>query len=92
MVDVSLSSIDNETARQRIVAEILPALKGAGVTIHTVALSKNADLELMELLAAATGGLSAVAETAEDLSRIFVQAFDAAAPNEHLTSSYLLEG
>ena len=84
MVDVSLSTTDNETARQRIVAEILPALKDAGVTIHTVALSQNADLELMELLAAETGGFSAVAETAEDLSRIFVQAFDAAAPAEQL--------
>ncbi|MEH6910006.1 MAG: vWA domain-containing protein [Oceanicoccus sp.] len=84
MVDVSPSSIDNDRARQRIIADILPVLKDAGVTIHTVALSQNADSELMELLAAETGGLAAVAETADDLSRIFVQAFDAAAPAEQL--------
>lgn len=84
MVDVSASSTDNDRARQRIISDILPALKEAGVTIHTVALSQNADWELMELLAAETDGLAAVAETADDLSRIFVQAFDAAAPAEQL--------
>jgi uncharacterized protein (TIGR03503 family) len=84
MVDVSPSSTDNDKARQRIISKILPVLKSAGVTIHTVALSQNADWELMELLAAETGGLAAVAETADDLSRIFVQAFDAAAPAEQL--------
>ena len=84
MVDVSASPEENSLARQRIIAEILPKLKEAGVTIHTIALSKNADRELMELLAAQTNGLAATAETAEDLSRIFVQAFDAAVPAEQL--------
>ncbi len=84
MVDVSKSAEENQRARQRIIDVILPKLRDAGVTIHTVALSQNADQELMERLAVETDGLAAVAQTAEDLTNIFVQAFDAAAPAEQL--------
>ena len=84
MVDVSKSPQENTQARQRIIDEVLPALRDAGVTIHTVALSRNADKELMERLAVETNGLSAVAEKAEDLTDIFLQAFDAAAPAEQV--------
>ena len=82
MVDVSESADENRQARQRLIDVILPGLRDAGVTIHTVALSQNADQQLMERLAVETDGLAAIAETAEDLSKIFVQAFDAAAPAE----------
>lgn len=84
MVDVSRDSAENQRARQKIIDEILPRLRAAGVTVHTVALSQNADRDLMEKLAIQTGGLAAVAETAEDLTEIFLQAFDAAAPAEEL--------
>ncbi|MFA7553631.1 MAG: vWA domain-containing protein [Spongiibacteraceae bacterium] len=84
MVDISKSAADNDRARERVINDLLPKLRKAGVTIHTVALSKNADQELMERLAVETGGLAAVAETADDLARIFLQAFDAAAPAEQL--------
>ncbi len=84
MVDISHSEEVNSRARQKILKEILPKLRQAGVTIHTVALSKNADWELMERLAVETNGLAAVAETAEDLTQIFLQAFDAAAPAEQV--------
>ncbi len=84
MVDVSKNPDENIAARQRIIDEILPGLKTAGIIVHTVALSKNADSELMERLAIETGGLAAIAETADDLTRIFLQAFDAAAPAEEV--------
>ncbi|MEE8059265.1 MAG: vWA domain-containing protein [Pseudomonadales bacterium] len=84
MVDISKSPADNAQSRHRIIDQILPTLSEAGVTIHTVALSKNADWELMERLAVETNGLAAVAETADDLTRIFLQAFDAAAPAEQV--------
>ena len=84
MVDVSKSADDNARARRQIIEQILPALRQAGVSVHTVALSKNADWELLERLAVETNGLAAIAETAEDLTRIFLQAFDAAAPAEQL--------
>lgn len=84
MVDISKSKAENEAARQRLLTEILPRLRQSGVTVHTVALSKSADRELMERLAADTGGLFAVAESAEQLKRVFLQAFDAAAPAEQV--------
>ena len=84
MVDVSKSPAENAQARSQVIDEILPRLRAAGVTVHTVALSQNADQELMERLAVETGGLAAVAETAEDLTNIFLQAFDAAVPAEQV--------
>ena len=84
MVDISDSESENQQARQRIMEQILPVIKNAGMTIHTVALSQNADQQLMEFLASETNGIAAVAENADDLSRIFLQAFDAAAPSEEV--------
>lgn len=84
MVDISKSAKENAAARDEILKQILPKLRDAGFTIHTVALSKNADKELMERLAVETGGLTAVANSAEDLTQIFLQAFDAAAPAEQV--------
>ncbi len=87
MVDISKSKAENETARQRLLTEILPKLRQSGIIVHTVALSKSADRELMERIAADTGGLFVVAETADQLKRIFLQAFDAAAPAEQVPLS-----
>ena len=84
MVDVSKSLEENAQARERVLTEILPRLRAAGVTVHTVALSANADTELMERLALDTNGLSSVAASADDLMAIFLRAFDAAAPAEQL--------
>lgn len=87
MVDISKSEAENVAARQRLLEEILPRLKQAGVVVQTIALSKSADRELMERLAADTGGLFATAESAEELNRIFLQAFDASAPAEQVPLS-----
>jgi uncharacterized protein (TIGR03503 family) len=87
MVDISKSEAENAAARQRLLEEILPRLKQAGVVVQTIALSKSADRELMERLAADTGGLFATAESAEELNRIFLQAFDASAPAEQVPLS-----
>lgn len=84
MVDISKSKAENEAARQRLLTDILPRLRQSGIVVHTVALSKSADRELMERLAADTGGLFAVAESAEQLKQVFLQAFDAAAPAEQV--------
>lgn len=84
MVDISKSKAENEAARQRLLNEILPRLRQSGVIVHTVALSKSADRDLMERIAADTGGLFAIAETADQLKRIFLQAFDAAVPAEQV--------
>jgi uncharacterized protein (TIGR03503 family) len=84
VVDISKSAAENAAARQRLLNEILPRLRQANIVVHTVALSKFADHELLERLAADTGGLFALAETADALNRIFVQALDASAPAEQV--------
>ena len=84
MVDVSKDPEENDRARDKLLNKILPQLKQEGITIHSVALSQNADIDLMDQLAIETNGLSAVAESADDLTRIFLQAFDAAVPAEQL--------
>ncbi|MDX1754907.1 MAG: VWA domain-containing protein [Marinobacter sp.] len=83
-VDVSAQAPDNERERQRILEEVLPGLEQAGATVHTVALSDNADLALLEAFADRTGGSYNFAETAEDLNRVFLRALNAAAPQDQL--------
>ncbi len=84
VVDISKNPADNAAARKRLLEQLLPALRERGVKIHAVALSKSADLALLERLAVDTGGLFAVADTAEELNQVFLRAFDAAAPAEQV--------
>ncbi len=82
MVDVSRDNDVNRKEWRRIVDEIIPKYQRAGYTIHTIALSDNADKALMDKLALATDGISAVAKNADDLMKAFLQAFNKAAPAE----------
>jgi uncharacterized protein (TIGR03503 family) len=84
VVDISKSPEENAREKTRILTQILPEYIKKGVTIHTVALSHNADKQLMERLAIDTGGIAAVAENADDLMKIFLRAFDDAAPAEQV--------
>lgn len=84
VVDVSKDPQVNKKEWRRIVDEVIPKLKSAGVTVHTVALSENADKNLLEKIALATNGTVAVANSAEDLMSIFLKAFDVAAPAQQV--------
>ncbi len=84
VVDIDKSPSINERERQRILDDVLPSLQEAGVVVHTIALSTNADVDLLEQLSEQTDGLFAVAEDASDLNRIFLQAFDQAAPADRV--------
>lgn len=75
---------ENDESRDSIQLDLLPKLKKAGYTIHTVALSDNADKDLMLKLAQRTGGLAAVANNAEELMQLFMQALDRTAPSEQV--------
>jgi uncharacterized protein (TIGR03503 family) len=80
VVDISKNPAENEAEWRRIVDKVLPELKEAGYKVHAVALSDEADKNLLEKLALATDGTFAVAKTADDLMKIFLQAFDQAVP------------
>ncbi|GAB1269341.1 hypothetical protein NBRC116493_25940 [Aurantivibrio infirmus] len=84
MVDISREPEENLAEWRRIVDEVLPSLKEAGFRIHTIALSEKADVELLNKLSVSTDGVSAVANTADELVKIFVEALDSAAPAEQL--------
>ncbi|MDG2035045.1 MAG: VWA domain-containing protein, partial [Pseudomonadales bacterium] len=82
VVDIAKDPEANEQERQRIFQALLPRYQAAGIAIHAVALSTNADVDLLEHLAIETGGIFAVAEDAEDLNRIFLRAFDQSSPSD----------
>ena len=84
MVDIDKQPEVNQREWRRIVDEVLPKLKEAGFTIHTIALSDNADTNLLNKLSIDTDGITEVAHSAEDLMKIFLKAFDVAAPAEQV--------
>jgi uncharacterized protein (TIGR03503 family) len=76
MVDISKDKQKNAASKQRILKKILPRLKVHQVTVHTIALSKNADHELMQQLADQTGGWYEQTESAEALQKVFLRIFE----------------
>lgn len=84
MVDIDKDPEKNQKEWRRLVDEVLPRLQQSGYKVHTVALSENADTALMDKLALGTDGLSEVANSADDLMKIFLRIFDQAAPSEQV--------
>ena len=76
VVDVSKDPRKNKSSRERILKQILPKLKKAGVKIHTIALSKNTDEELLRTLSMATDGGFAQVDSADELERVFLRLFE----------------
>lgn len=75
-VDVSKNAAESAASRQRIIEETLPRLKKAGVEVHTVALSDDADHKLLETISIATGGSYLRASEASTLNRLFLKLFE----------------
>jgi uncharacterized protein (TIGR03503 family) len=84
MVDIDRDPAVNAKERSRILDKILPMYQDAGYTLHTISLSDKADKKLMDRLALATNGQSAVAKSADELMNVFLQVFDQAVPSEEL--------
>ncbi|MEJ2466624.1 MAG: VWA domain-containing protein [Candidatus Thiodiazotropha sp.] len=76
MVDISRDKRKSQASRDRILDAILPRLNSLGATVHTIALSKNADHELMRQLAEDTGGWSEQVENADQLQKVFLRIFE----------------
>jgi hypothetical protein len=84
MVDLSDDPAVNAAERQRILGPLLDRLTQRGATLHTVALSEEADLTMLEALAAETGGHFSLASSAEGLNRAFLKALNAAVPQDQI--------
>ncbi len=76
VVDVSKDKRKNAASRERILKRILPRLKKAGVKIHTIALSKSTDEELLRTLSMATDGGFVQVDSADELERMFLRLFE----------------
>jgi len=76
MVDIDKDTRLNEQSRRRVLDELLPRLESADVTIHSIALSENADAELLNTLSGATKGAFEQVNSAEQLQRIFLKLFE----------------
>lgn len=76
VIDVSENDVEDEQSKQRILQQQLPRLENADVTIHTIALSKNVDFELLYALAGATKGSFEQVDSAEALQKLFLRIFE----------------
>ena len=76
VVDVSKEPGASATSRDRIIKQLLPAIKSSGATIHALALSDRADHELLKQLANGTDGWYQKVETADELQRVFLRIFE----------------
>lgn len=79
-VDVSESPLANANAAKTLLAKLAPELGLTGIPVHTIALSQEADWEFLRSLAAQTSGLAEKAETAGELTEIFLQSLEMVAP------------
>jgi len=82
LVDVSTNADTNKISRQRILDDIVPRLKKANVSVHTVALSDMADHALLRSISLATDGWYEQADTADELQRVFLHLFEKAAKRD----------
>ena len=82
-IDISDEERANAASRARVTRELLAELKRAGIRLHTIALSAEADAAFLRQVAIATGGSHGAASEAGDLSRFFLTFLDhATAPLE----------
>ncbi len=75
MVDVSKDIMQSAESRARIMSEQIPLLQQAGVKVQTIALSNEADADLLDKLAFDTQGWSETAQSADQLQKVFFRIF-----------------
>tara|TARA_R110002110_G_scaffold107320_2_gene268469 strand:- start:39017 stop:40528 length:1512 start_codon:yes stop_codon:yes gene_type:complete len=80
-VDVSPSPMANAAAARDLLADTAPDLGATGIPVHTIALSDEADWTFLRALADTTAGIAEKAETAAELTGIFVQSLEMVAPS-----------
>jgi hypothetical protein len=76
MIDLSPSrgakpAVD-DASRRRLLDELAPTLAQRGVLVHAIAFSDEADLDLVERLSRATGGLPALVQSPDSLLGAFL--------------------
>lgn len=80
----TVRAAENQKSRDHLLRTLVPKLNKAGYTIHTLALSDEADHDLMATMAQRTGGLHAIAYEAKDLMPLLLQIMNRLAPSEEV--------
>lgn len=84
VVDISKDIMVSADSRERILSEWIPKLQQQNIKVETIALSDQADKELLDKLAFDTGGWTETAQSAEQLQRAFLKMVQKAAPKDTL--------
>ncbi|PLW82219.1 hypothetical protein CWI75_10585 [Kineobactrum sediminis] len=79
-VDVSASPMANAAAARELLTDTAPDLGATGIPVHTIALSDEADWDFLRSLAHASAGSAEKAQTAAQLTEIFVRSLEMVAP------------
>ena len=74
----------NQREKQRLLIQVLSGYIAAGAKVHTLALSDAADEKMLQQISLETGGLFLKANSADDLLKLFLKAFDRAVPVEQV--------
>ena len=77
-VDISKQADKNSASRETILNKVIPDLVKKGIKVHAIALSSQSDEALLKRLARQTTGSFEVANSANDLQRIFLRMFERA--------------
>ena len=76
VVDISKDEEKNKAERLRIQNEVIPALRKLGVRVYTIALSDDADRELLAQIANATDAWFEAVKNADELEKVFLKIFE----------------
>ncbi|RLQ22925.1 VWA domain-containing protein [Seongchinamella sediminis] len=83
-VNVADSPMVNVSAARKLLGELAVELGDKGVPVHTIALSREADSQLLRSLAQQTGGTSVQAEDATEWGSIFLNTLEMVMPATRL--------
>src|SRR5690606_11350904 len=84
MVDVSPADEVNQHERLRIQTQLVPEIAAAGYRIHTLALSEQADHELLQSLARQSDGIYSRVDNADQLLEALVRILHQTVPTDSL--------
>ena len=82
LVDISKNDEISKKSRQRILDDVIPKLKQANITVHTIALADSSDHALLRNISLATDGWYEKVDNAEQLQRVFLHMFEKAAQRD----------
>nr|WP_305909129.1 vWA domain-containing protein [Methylomarinum sp. Ch1-1]MDP4522017.1 vWA domain-containing protein [Methylomarinum sp. Ch1-1] len=81
-VDISDDIMQSAESRQRVISDLIPVLQRQRIKVHTIALSDQADRELLDKLSFGTGGWAEALESAEQLQKTLLTMFNKALPQD----------